>query len=442
MSNAKTEGKGGGGKCVVYYSQKYKRKVIEKRVNPDFLKNKRSSLTTLINDYIVKEDMLKKESIMMMMTKIAKLDCCVEILEFGINPFRIIMEYCEGGDLRKILDNYEVPILDKTAMISQILIAIKKIHDFGVIHGDLKCANIFLANKYIPGNGKNIKIKIGDFGLSEIEGGLIYGGTYGFMAPEIKTIGGSFESDIYSIGKVMLEIMTQLPVLKISAITIDTLYTLKDKLPKFLNVSEFYNVVEPCLYENPRKRPNADALFNRFHELVAYWVVCEKINDKMLADYRIGDTIPVDCHKHALTLSDDKMRQYNGSKWYCSICNNKDNCFLSNTLSFHCRICQYDLCQKCISNHNYRTINNLMLKHVPPGKKVYVINHEHPLLLSSKEERNYPPDSVWFCDICKVRSSDYVYSLHCKKCGYDVCLKCYKENFKIVQEKNCCCIIF
>ena len=124
MSYAKTVGTGGGGKCRVYYSQKYKRKVIEKRVNPDFLKKKSTSLTSLIKNYQDNEDMLMKESIMMMMTKIGKLDCCVEILEFGLNPFRIIMEYCEGGDLRKILDLYDVPILDKIAMISQILLAI------------------------------------------------------------------------------------------------------------------------------------------------------------------------------------------------------------------------------------------------------------------------------------------------------------------------------
>ena len=63
-------------------------------------------------------------------------------------------------------------------------------------------------NKYIPGDTENIRIKIGDFGLSEIGGNLVYGGTPGFMAPEVPKYGGSFESDIYSIGKVMLEIMT------------------------------------------------------------------------------------------------------------------------------------------------------------------------------------------------------------------------------------------
>jgi len=34
--------------------------------------------------------------------KTVKLDCCVEILDFVSNPFRIFMEYCEGGDLEKL----------------------------------------------------------------------------------------------------------------------------------------------------------------------------------------------------------------------------------------------------------------------------------------------------------------------------------------------------
>ena len=62
-------------------------------------------------------------------------------------------------------------------------------------------------NKYIPGDTENIRIKIADFGLNEIGGNLVYGGI-GFMVPEVHKYGGEFESDIFSIGKVMLEIMT------------------------------------------------------------------------------------------------------------------------------------------------------------------------------------------------------------------------------------------
>ena len=147
MPYAKTVGAGGGGKCRVYYSPKFKRKVVVKTVGDNFIRTKeanRARLTTLINDYSHNENLLKKEYVFMLFTQIAQLDCCVKILDFSSNPFKIIMEYCEGGDLRKVLNENEVPIQDKVEMISQILFAIKEIHEVGLIHGDLKCANIFL----------------------------------------------------------------------------------------------------------------------------------------------------------------------------------------------------------------------------------------------------------------------------------------------------------
>ena len=54
MPYAKTVGVGGGGKCTVYYSPKFKRKVVEKTVGPNFLRTKeanRARLTTMIRDY-------------------------------------------------------------------------------------------------------------------------------------------------------------------------------------------------------------------------------------------------------------------------------------------------------------------------------------------------------------------------------------------------------
>ena len=267
---AYTIGAGGFGKVRVYYSQQFKRKVVEKTVGPNFLRVRdanRFRFTTLIQNYRNNELMLKKETAFMWFMKLAKLDCCVEILGFMSNPFRIIMEYCEGGDLRKILDTYNVPVTDKMIIILQILEAIKRIHQYRVIHGDLKCANIFLANKYVPGDVKSIKIKIGDFGISEVGGNLVHSGTPGFIAPEVFKFGGSFESDIYSIGKVMLEIMTQLPVQTIAQINTYNIDTLKNRLPKFLNVSDFYNLVIPCLILDPRKRPTADKLFNIYFAL-------------------------------------------------------------------------------------------------------------------------------------------------------------------------------
>ena len=395
-----------------------------------------------MSNYNSNEVLLEKEMIFMLLTKIAKLDCCVEILDFASDPFRIIMEYCEGGDIRKILNRYEVPVCDKMTMISQILLALKRIHENGFIHGDLKCANIFLVNNYIPGDYKNIKIKIGDFGLSEIGGDLVFGGTPGFMAPEVPLIGGSFDSDIYSIGKVMLEIMTQLPVQMIQVINSSNIYSLKYKLPKFMDITQFYDIVISCLNLDYKKRPSADEVFKDFHILITLWLFGEDTNKLILKKYRLGETVPVDTHPHPLILSNGDMRQYQADGWYCSICQNKEHSFFNNMFSFHCKICEYDLCLLCIEKHDYRVVNDKMIKHVPKGKKVYVTKHPHYLLLSGKEDRYTGKDYSWNCDICKVVACDSVYSFHCKKCGYDVCSDCFETCFEIREKENCCCSIF
>ena len=439
---SKTVGSGGGGKCRVYYSEKFKRKVVEKTVNDNFFRTKNDSPTrykTSLTNNINSEILLKKETIFMILTKIAKLDCCVEILDFASNPFRIIMEYCEGGDIRKVLDKYDVPDCDKMTMISQILIAVKRIHENGFIHGDLKCANIFLCNKYIPGDYKKIKIKIGDFGLSEIGGDLVFGGTLGFMAPEVPFIGGSFDSDIYSVGKVMLEIMTQLPVQMIQVINSSNIFSLKYKLPKFMDITQFYDLVISCLNRDYKKRPNANEVFLLFHKILEIWLLGENTNHSILKQYKLGESVPVDSHSHPLVLSNCDMRNYPGSGFICDICKKH---FLNNMFSFNCKRCEYDLCYICIQKYDYRTINEKMEKRAPKGKKVYVSCHPHYLLLSGKEDRYGGKDYSWICDVCKISSSGHVYSFHCKDCGYDVCSKCFEKNFIIKKDKDKCCLIF
>jgi NIMA (never in mitosis gene a)-related kinase len=163
-------------------------------------------------------------------------------------------------------------------IISQFLLALKSLHENEFIHGDLKCSNIFLAKKYVPGDYKNIKVKIGDFGLSELGGDLVFGGTPGFMAPEVPLIVGSFDSDIYSAGKVMLEIMTQLPVEMIQVINSKNIFTLKHKLPKFMDITQFYDLVITCLNIDYKSRPDAAKVFTIFHALITLWLFGEDTN--------------------------------------------------------------------------------------------------------------------------------------------------------------------
>ena len=79
------------------------------------------------------------------------------------NCFNIIMEYCEGLDLGKYINEHKAKnkFIEKNliySFIKDLLEGIKYIHDNNIIHRDLKPANIFI--------DKNNKLKIGDFGIS------------------------------------------------------------------------------------------------------------------------------------------------------------------------------------------------------------------------------------------------------------------------------------
>ena len=63
----------------------------------------------------------------------------------------------------------------------------------------------------------------------------------------------------------MLEIMTELPVHILQKININNFDDIKHKLRKFLNISEFYNLVIPCLKEDPKERPAAEVLLNLYN---------------------------------------------------------------------------------------------------------------------------------------------------------------------------------
>ena len=190
-----------------------------------------------------------------------------------------------------------------------------------------------------------------------------------------------------------------------------------------------------------KKRPDANKVFTIFYAILALWLFGEDTNGLIYRKYKLGESVPVDSHQHSLILSNAEMRGYNGDGWYCSICQNKDKSFFNNMLSFQCKKCEYDLCYDCILIHDYRVVNDKILKKAAKGKKVYVSTHPHYLLLKGKEERYTGKDYSWICDLCKIPACDSVYSFHCKDCGYDVCSRFFSKYFQ-VREKNCCCYIF
>uniref|UniRef100_A0A4W2HMH0 Mitogen-activated protein kinase kinase kinase 4 n=1 Tax=Bos indicus x Bos taurus TaxID=30522 RepID=A0A4W2HMH0_BOBOX len=135
---------------------------------------------------------------------------------FGVELHReemyIFMEYCDEGTLEEVsrlgLQEHVIRLYSK-----QITVAINVLHEHGIVHRDVKGANIFLTSSGL--------IKLGDFGCSvklknnaqtmpgEVNSTL---GTAAYMAPEVitraKGEGHGRAADIWSLGCVVIEMVT------------------------------------------------------------------------------------------------------------------------------------------------------------------------------------------------------------------------------------------
>lgn len=125
---------------------------------------------------------------------------CIEIPGKGLH---IVMEYFEGYDLLEIVNaGVFRSVNDKNAVVKQFAIAIKEIHDAGVVHRDIKPENVMV-------NPATLKLKLIDFGLScdqKNNYGVCHGksGTLAYfdLAPDTNLVA----SDWWSFGQVLVAI--------------------------------------------------------------------------------------------------------------------------------------------------------------------------------------------------------------------------------------------
>uniref|UniRef100_A0A8C6RIA7 Serine/threonine-protein kinase 33 n=1 Tax=Nannospalax galili TaxID=1026970 RepID=A0A8C6RIA7_NANGA len=125
----------------------------------------------------------------------------------------LVMELCEDGELKAVLDKKGHFSENETRLIIQSLAsAIAYLHNKDIVHRDLKLENIMVKSSFIDDNGEmNLNIKVSDFGLavkkhgSRSEGMMqTTCGTPIYMAPEvINAHDYSQQCDIWSIGVMM-----------------------------------------------------------------------------------------------------------------------------------------------------------------------------------------------------------------------------------------------
>jgi formylglycine-generating enzyme required for sulfatase activity/ribosomal protein L40E len=124
----------------------------------------------------------------------------------------IVMEYVEGGTLRDHMkESGPLPVSEAVTLVVGICRGLASAHRKGVVHRDVKPANILLARE----EGRLVP-KLTDFGLARAGGGSDVSmtgfgmGTPFYMAPEQRrdAKGVNHTADIYSVGKTLYELVT------------------------------------------------------------------------------------------------------------------------------------------------------------------------------------------------------------------------------------------
>jgi predicted Ser/Thr protein kinase len=123
----------------------------------------------------------------------------------------IVMEFLQGEELRQIIKaNRPLTLEDKLSLIRQVCRGLHFAHQHGVVHRDMKPANIFV----LPSG----QVKILDFGIALLattdpgltRTGLIMG-TLRYISPEQVRGRVDHRSDMFSLGSVLYELLTARP---------------------------------------------------------------------------------------------------------------------------------------------------------------------------------------------------------------------------------------
>lgn len=115
----------------------------------------------------------------------------------------LVMEWIDG---RTLYSQWGQTLQSRVGVIESLIAASAEMHEVGLIHGDLKPANILL--------DKNDRLVIVDFGLTTPTGttnkGKIFGGTPGYGAPEqfAKNEAVGPEADVWAIGVMLFYAIT------------------------------------------------------------------------------------------------------------------------------------------------------------------------------------------------------------------------------------------
>lgn len=157
----------------------------------------------------------------------------VQVLEVGwdADPPYYVMELIEGGSLEELLQVREqLPVDESVDMFRKICVGLNRCHGRGVLHCDLKPANILLGDDNEP--------RLADFGQSRLSNDQTPAlGTLFYMAPEQADLQSTPDAtwDVYAVGAIMFRLLTGKPPYRDDSIVeqIDTAGSLEKRLERY-----------------------------------------------------------------------------------------------------------------------------------------------------------------------------------------------------------------
>ena len=177
----------------------------------------------------------------------------------------IVMELVDGKSLRTLIGNDGLPVESVLRYGVQIANALGRAHDRGIVHRDLKSANVVVTPDGL--------VKVLDFGLAKRVGGAVFdgptrsfvtsqdaslvSGTLPYIAPEVlRGEGSDYRSDIWALGVVLYEAASgRLPFEGRTGFEISS--AIMREMPKQLGPPVppgLWAIIQRCLAKEPMQR--------------------------------------------------------------------------------------------------------------------------------------------------------------------------------------------
>lgn len=175
----------------------------------------------------------------------------------------IVMDLCYGGSVRTLLRPGPISEKHLSVLFREICIAVEAIHSQGIIHRDIKAANVLIT---MSGH-----VKLCDFGVAAVSNNntqtkrqTIVGTPY-WMAPEVIQEGQSYtnKADIWSLGITFYEMVTGNPPYSDQEAMRAMILITSSRPPRLEGpkyTPALKDLVALCLDEVPDARPEASEL--------------------------------------------------------------------------------------------------------------------------------------------------------------------------------------